>query len=265
MSGDDMIKLYWKTVSILLVGIIIGVFGLYLIKGIKGIGEKETESESVRIEENLIEKNPIEENPTESITEILVTTDSESLENENPLLQDAIFEVNKLMEWFFQAKFDCDVETLQQIVSPNDGYSAERLYEERYGKDESGLLEIESYHVKECYSKRGLTEGSFVVWVLVEVKYKQADTPAPALYRMYVCSGENGYYINNEVLEEEAAYRDEVSTMEDVQKLVEEVNQRFLEVVDQDEQLRNIVFAMEGADSEEEQNLEEEQSLEVQS
>lgn len=249
-----MIKLYWKTVLILLVGVILGGFGLYVMKGIGGEKteiETETGTESgMEIEES--------QNQTESHTIETMVTSKE--EDENPLLQDAVFEINRLMEWFFQAKFDCDVETLQQIVSPNDGYSAERLHEERYGKDESGLLEIESYYVKECYSKMGLTEGSFVVWTLVEVKYKNADTPAPALYRMYVCSGENGYYINNEILEDEAIYRDEISAMEDVQKLVEEVNQRFLEALEQDKQLKDIVLAMEGTDSEEEQGLEEIQS-----
>ena len=176
-------------------------------------------------------------------------------------MQDALFEINKLMEWFFQAKLDCDVETLQQIVSPNDGYSAERLYEERYGKDESGLLEIESYQVKACYSKNGLTNGTYLVWVLVDVKYVHAAVAAPALYRMYVCSGENGYFIDNDISKEEAAYRDEVSAAADVQELVAEVNRRFQEAVDQDEQLKEIVLAMDVSDLEE-QSLEETQSAE---
>lgn len=261
MSGDDMIKLYWKTVLVLFVGVILIGFGFYLRKE---IGGKEEESEIISSEridtentEDIEDTNNIDIKTTETITDVL---------EENPLLKDAIFEINKLMEWFFQAKFDCDIETLQQLVSPNDGYSAERLYEERYGKEESGLLEIESYHVKECYSKAGLREGTFLVWVLVEVKYKQAETVAPALYRMYVCSGENGYYINNEITEEEAVFREEVSAMEDVQNLIAEVNQRFQEAVDQDEQLKHIVLAMEGTDSEEAQDFEETQgSEEVQS
>ncbi len=249
MSGDDMIKLYWKAVAILLAGSAVIVFGFYFRNGISG---KETESQSESPSETEISLD----------SETIQAESSEGLENENPLVKDAVFEINKLMEWFFQAKFDCDVETLQQLVSPNDGYSAERLHEERYGKDESGLLEIESYQVKECYSKAGLEEGTFLVWVLVEVKYKNAETAAPALYRMYVCSGEDGYYIKNEVTEEEAAFREEASAEEEVQKLVEEVNQRFQEAVAQDEQLKNIVLAMEGTDFEETQDLEETQSLE---
>lgn len=249
MSGDDMIKLYWKVVSFLLLFAVVVFLGLNFVKG---TNKKEAELESTTENISLME----------SVTEPLITTEAESLEEENPLLKDAIFEINKLMEWFFQAKFDCDIETLQQIVSPSNEYQAERLHEERYGKDESGLLEIESYFVKSCYSKRGLLEGTFFVWVLVEVKYVNAETTALALYRMYVCKGENGYYINHEISEEEAAYRDEISEMEDVQKLIEEVNQQFQEAVNQDEQLKNIVLTMEGTDSksEEMQSSEEVQS-----
>lgn len=249
MSGDDMVKLYWRTVFILLVGTVLVVLGLFFMKG---IGGGETESES-RTTESLA--------PTESVTETIQTT-VEPVKNENPLVQDAIFEIHKLMEWFFQAKFDCDIEMLQQMVSPADSYNVDRLYEERYGKDESGLLEIENYHVRSCYTKNGLTDGTYIVWVFVEVKYVNAAASAPALYRMYVCRKDDGYYINNEVLEEEAAYCEEVSAMEDVQELVAEVNQRFQEVLDQDEQLKNIVLVMKGKDLEEDSSSEEVQDSE---
>lgn len=248
MIGDNRIKLYWRTVAILSAVIILSVWGLYLIRGNK----EEAESEHV-ITENLESTENIRERTT-----ITAITETESAEQENPLIQDAVFEINKLMEWFFQAKFDCNIETLQQIVRPIEEYSAERLYEERYGKGEDGLLEIESYHVQNCYSKRGLAEGTFFVWVYVDVKYVNADTPAPALYRMVVCSGENGYYIYNDVLEEEErVYFEEVSAMEDVQELVDYVNQLFLEVIEQDEQLREIVLTMHGTDSEEVQSSED--------
>ncbi len=251
MSGDDMIKLYWKTVSILLAGIVLVALGLYFGKGIK------KESQEIESEPAVTESVEVRE----SLTELSSESVSESVQEENPLLQDALFEINKLMEWFFQAKFDCDIETLQQIVSPNDGYSAERLYEERYGKDESGLLEIESYQVKSCYSKNGLTDGTYLVWVLVDIKYVHAAAAAPALYRMYVCRGENGYFIDNDISEEEAVYRDEISQEADVQELIAEVNQRFQEAVDQDEQLKEIVLAMDVSEFEE-QSLEETQSTE---
>lgn len=249
MRGDDKIKLYGRMFSISL-GIILLAFGLFLVKAIRG---ENTKSGNVMTESAV---------PTEGKSEMTQVTDLVSEKSDNPLVQDAVFEIHKLMEWFFQAKLDCDIETLQQIVNPSDWYHADRLYEERYGREESGLLEIESYQVESCYSKKGLTEGTYLVWTSVEVKYVNAETPAPALYRMYVCRDGDRYYINYDVSEEEAAYCEEVSAMEDVQELVASVNQRFQEVWDQDEQLKKIVLIMEGKNLEENPSSEQAQQAE---
>ena len=61
MSGDDMIKLYWKTVSILLAGIVLVVLGLYFIKGTE---KKEQETESV-VTENSESGESLVELPSE--------------------------------------------------------------------------------------------------------------------------------------------------------------------------------------------------------
>jgi len=215
-------------------------------------GRTREESESVTTEPS---------SQIESISETTLAPDKK--EEENLLLQDTMPEIQELMKQFYQAKFDCDMDTLRQLVNPFDGFTEDGLYEERYGKDESGLFEIERYQVESCYTKRGLEDESYFVWVYVDIKYANAETHAPAVFRMYVCMGENGYYIYNDSLDEEIrAYRDKISKEEDVLKLVDMVNERFKDAVNRDEQLKNIVLSMEGTNGGEIQSQEESSLIE---
>lgn len=234
MKKNKRRKIYWILIpSILLLLVLVG---LLVKKTIEEDMTIEMQQESTAQLEIIMES----ETETESESEEIQT-------EENALQKDNYPEINQLMERFFQAKFDCNVEELSQIVNPIDGYTEERLYEDRYGKKENSLLEIESYQLDSCYTKEGLLEGTYIVWVYVEIKYINAETPAPALFRMYVCTDENGYYIHNGILEGElSTYRDEISAKADVLELVSMINQRYQEAVNHDEDLRNIVLSMEG-------------------
>lgn len=244
MSGEEKWERCWKIVLVVLIASIIVLLASFVVFFTRYSNGNDKEQKSMT---------------TENVSETTQTEDNkEDNKEENPLLQDVIPKMKELMEQFFQAKFDCDVETLHQLVNPADSYTEESLYEERYGREENSLFEIERYQVESCYSKKGLLEGTYIVWVYVDVKYVHAETPAPALFRMYVCTDENGYYIYNGSLEEEiSTYRDEISAGEDVAELAAMVNQRFLEAVNHDEQLKNIVLAMEGSNAEESQIPEE--------
>lgn len=246
MNKEEKWERYWRVILIVAIASIIVLLLSFMVFFMRSGDDNKKEQKSMTTE------NPTQ---TESVSE--TTQEADQIED-NPLLQDAVPEIKELMEQFYQAKFDCDVETLRQLVSPTDAYTEESLYEERYGREENSLFEIESYQVESCYSKKGLEEGTYLVWVYVDIKYVHADTPAPALFRMYVCTDENGYYIYNGSLEGEiGVYRDEISAKEDVLGLATMVNQRFQEVVNQDEQLKNIVLAMEGTTAEESQISEE--------
>lgn len=243
INGKEMLEAYWKIILVAALAVILAVF---LVK----CGSGDAEPEDVTAENLAL---------TESVSETTQTTDRNK--EDNPLQQDTIPELKELMEQFFQAKFDCDIETLRQLVNPIDGYTEESLYEDRYGGEENSIFEIESYHVESCYSKKGLVEGTYIVWVYVDIKYVNAETPAPALFRMYICTDESGYYIYNGSLEGEiSTYRDEISAKEDVLELVNMVNQRFQEAVNHDEQLKKIVLSMEGADKAEETQSQTESS-----
>ncbi len=74
-----------------------------------------------------------------------------------------------------------------------------------------------------------------------EIKFVNAQTPAPALNKMYVCTDDTGVYIYNGTIEGEISnYLDEVSHEPDVVALVEEVNEKLETAISQDEELRGI-------------------------
>lgn len=242
IKKNDMLEAYGK---LILVAILVILLVVFLVRYQKTEDPQETTSAIETTEQ------------TTGTTETERQTET-TLEEENPLREDADPEIHTLMERFFQAKFDCDIESLRQIVNPIDGYTEESLYEDRYGMEENSLMEIENYEVKSCYTKDGLVSGTYFVWVYVEIKYVHAATPAPALFRMYVCTDENGYYIYNGSLEGEiSAYRDEMSAKADVLELVAMINQRYQEAMNHDEDLLNIVLSMTGEQESEEQSTQE--------
>jgi hypothetical protein len=112
----------------------------------------------------------------------------------------------------------------------------------------------ESYQNISCYTKTGLTEGSYFVSVCYDLKFYEVETAAPGLDFFYVETDENGaLYINNlysgynrERMEEEmdaevyAAYV-QYRQQEDLQVIREEVQQRYQDALSTDVNLVNML------------------------
>jgi hypothetical protein len=112
----------------------------------------------------------------------------------------------------------------------------------------------EAYQNISCYTKAGLTDGSYFVSVCYDLKFYDAETAAPGLDFFYVETDENGaLYINNlysgynrERMEEDmdpdvyAAYV-QYRQQDDLQVLREEVQQRYQDALSTDVNLVNIL------------------------
>ncbi len=87
---------------------------------------------------------------------------------------------------------------------------------------------IEDYRNITCYSKPGMTEGSYVAFVYYEIKFHNIDTLAPAMIRLYVCTNEDGtMYINGGKMDEElAGYVNIVSNDEQLRQLENDTNKK---------------------------------------
>ncbi len=163
------------------------------------------------------------------------------------LKQDAIPELNELVNTYFEAMKNFDAETYTNIVAGDD-MTTEKL-------QKKGEF-IEDYQNISCYTKPGISDGDYVAYVYYEVKFHNVDTLCPALIQLYICTNEDGsMYINAGSLDSElAGYINTVSNDEDVRLLKEETNQKMNEAMAADEKLNLVVQKLnEGASYTEEE------------
>lgn len=103
---------------------------------------------------------------------------------DEPLQENAYEDVNALMSRFFKALADGDMDTIVALRDYNDDTSL-ITYEKRSEY-------IEDYTNVTCYTKPGLEENSYFVYVSYDVKIKDIDTMAPGLNAFYVYTAEDG-------------------------------------------------------------------------
>ena len=160
-------------------------------------------------------------------------TDDGSVEPDN----NAYPQVNELISTYFQAKVDQDVQLLYKVFGKEED---DRL-EERKQQLKDEAVYIEDYQDITCYTKAGMTDDSYVVYVTYDVKFRRVDTLAPGLMWCYVVKNDNGDYIIREnVVGDEADYVANQNQTEDVRLLSTQVNERLKQAVESDSLLAGI-------------------------
>ena len=161
------------------------------------------------------------------------------------LKEDAESGINELFVTYFADLAKGDVEALGKIMvnAPDKDTVAKEI---EY---------IEDYQNIKCYSKEGVLDGTYVVYVYYEVKFKNIDTLAPSMIREYVCTNEDGtLYINNGTVDGEvAAWLDEVHASDSATELIQSVNKALNKAAESDEKLSSLIAKLnEGAGNTEE-------------
>ncbi len=175
------------------------------------------------------------------------STDDTSIEPDNneynqdfsayELQKDAVPQVNELISTYFQAKVDQDVQTLYKVF----GKEEDDHLEERKQQLKDEAVYIEDYQDITCYTKAGMTDDSYVVYVTYDVKFRRVDTLAPGLMWCYVVKNDNGDYIIREnVVGDEADYVAKQNQTEDVRLLSTQVNERLKQAIESDSLLAGI-------------------------
>lgn len=153
------------------------------------------------------------------------------------LQKDEIPQVNLIISEYFQAKVDQDAEKLFQIFGKPTDESLEARREEL----KSEAVYIEDYQDIVCYTKPGITDDSYVVYVTYEVKFRRVDTLAPGLMWCYVLKdGSGNYIIRENVVGDEADYVAKQNQSEDVRLLSNQVNERLRQAIESDTLLAGI-------------------------
>lgn len=130
----------------------------------------------------------------------------------NPLEKNAYPSVNALMQNYYTALGNRDVQSLKTLVDQLDPTEESAIANSQY---------IEGYSAVEAYTKKGLTEGSYIVFVCYGHKYTGYDTVLPGVSCMYVETKEDGsMYIVAEPTQEQQDSMTQAMAESDAQELL---------------------------------------------
>lgn len=155
--------------------------------------------------------------------------------NVEPLEENAHAEVNEMMQRFYAALADGDMDTVRALRDYNDDMDI-LTYEK---KSEF----IESYENVNCYTKQGIEENSYFTYVTYELKVKgDIETRAPGLNAFYVYTKADGSLVIDGRMEEniKAALRS-VTSQDDVVDLYNKINVSYNDAIASDEALNNFL------------------------
>ena len=167
---------------------------------------------------------PVSQDSVQGITSVpssgAVTTPVSALEPTptpvptNDLLKNEYPEVNKLINSYFDAKLKCTKKSFKGLVNDLSYLELKKLQK----KTEY----IKSYKNINTYTKRGINEIDYVVYVTYNIEVTTIDQLAPAIDLLLVSHTEDGtpqIYLGETDAETEA-YIMELNKGEDVQKLI---------------------------------------------
>lgn len=175
--------------------------------------------------------------------EVVETTEKVSLTNtldsvpEVPLELDAVPEINGLVNAYFQARIDGDIDTMRRLRDKLD--ETEALREEATSKY------IESFPTLEIYTKAGPKENTYIVYVHYEAKFYDYENPIPGLTSFYAFQDEDGsYYLTRaeDVDEDVKNYLRELSLQDDFIDLYNKVTAAYNDMVAENETLQQFIL-----------------------
>ncbi|MCC8044565.1 MAG: SH3 domain-containing protein [Clostridiales bacterium] len=155
-------------------------------------------------------------------------------------------DVLSLAKTYWTAVGDLDFDTLEQICGTTFDETARATVE---ATDKA----VESYDDIITYSKNGVTDGSYVVYVYMEMKLNGIETEAPTLRQMYMQPDSDGTLLvlpSENYTTEITDYILERQTDADVQALINDVNNTLTERCVADEDLAKYIESISsGTDS----------------
>ena len=162
-----------------------------------------------------------------------VKTDTEENLGYTPFERNMYPEVNMIVESYLNAITSEDLNVLSTMVVDSTPYSVEWLQQRKQF--------VVSYSNIDCYTKPGLTEGSYVVYAVVNTQIPEVEVQPLSMHQFYLIPNEyGGFLLDNTVATNPdiQAYLTQIEQDEDVIALYESVNQNNRESAAQDETLR---------------------------
>ena len=120
---------------------------------------------------------------TESNANVTTAGDETTQTIQHPLTQ-ASSEIRTLIETYYQAVQNKDIETLRTVVMNLPAEEESRI------ANSNGY--IEGYRVQDVYTKDGMSDGANVVYACVDYMFRDIETAYPALSQLYVVTADDG-------------------------------------------------------------------------
>lgn len=178
------------------------------------------------------QKSQTVDNPSPEVTSAVTLSDE-------PLAENAHTGVNELMRMFCTALADGDMDTVRALKD----YNTDREIITYEKKSEF----IERYDNINCYTKSGMEENSYFVYVTYDVKFKDIETEAPGLNAFYVYTSEDGSLkIDGDTEENIKAAFKVVTSQDDVVDLYNKIDVSYNEAIASDEALDQFMADLPG-------------------
>lgn len=165
------------------------------------------------------------------------TTDEAYVVPEVALQENTVPEITELINNYYTAQAEGDVDTIRSLVSNIDDSEVLRIVEtSKY---------VESYPSLEIYTKAGPVDNTYIVYVCSELKFTDYDDLFPGMKVFYVCINEDGkYYINEseEGTDNELTYIREVTLQDDVVDLNNKVAAAYNDMVAENPELAQFIL-----------------------
>lgn len=158
----------------------------------------------------------------------------------NLLVEDEYPEITELIQLYYDAKLKGDTAQIEKYVDNIEEVNMEEIEV----RNES----VESYENIECYTKLGLYDNTYVVFVYYEIAFKNIDTLAPGIDVIYVIRDEetgsvyihNGATANNDINN----YVQALAKDEDVAELLDRTNKALEQALKEDSALNDFYKAL---------------------
>lgn len=181
-------------------------------------------------------KNTIAE---EAFVTVENTNDITNSAFETPLEENADAKLKSTVDQFYQALANGDMELIQNVIGDLDDVE----YITYQKKSEM----IEAYANVTCYTKPGLEENSYFLYVYYEAKLQGAQTAAPGLNTWYAYTAEDGGFrllSDKNMSESVNAALKLVTNQDDVIDLFNRVDVKYNEAIASDEDLNTLLANM---------------------
>lgn len=169
-----------------------------------------------------------EEKPSNGMGDTIISN-----QEYTPFVRNEYPEVNSFVENYLNALTTADINVLSTMVIDPAQFDAERLQ-----KRKELVL---NYSNVDCYTKPGLTEGSYVVYAVVNTQIAGVDIQPLSLHQFYLIPNEFGGFLQDNTAStnpEIETYMNQIDRDPDVVELFARVNKNNEESAQADEALK---------------------------